>query len=226
MEAVVLAGGFGTRLREVVPDVPKPMAPVAGRPFLEIILSTLADKNFRRVILSVGYKAKKISSYFGNTFAGMDLVYSTESRPLGTGGAAQLASEKCCEDHVYVFNGDTYLDVEIELIEEQWLKNKAPVLVARYMEDAVRYGVIEESKGRVLNFSEKTKSGPGLVNTGCYLFPKNMLLGFNGGDSFSLEKDLITPLVKSVNFGLFVTKGKFIDIGIPSEYERAQVFFK
>ena len=91
MEAIVLAGGLGTRLRSVVPNLPKPMAPVAGRPFLEIVLNRLAQKGFRRVVLSVGYMAEKIVEHFGDRLSGMELVYAFESTPLGTGGAVRFA---------------------------------------------------------------------------------------------------------------------------------------
>ena len=107
-EAIVLAGGFGTRLREVLPDLPKPMAPVAGRPFLEILLTSLADKGFSRVVLSLGYMADKIITYFGNSFTGLDLIYVVEDEPLGTGGAVRLALSQCLQDHIYILNGDTF----------------------------------------------------------------------------------------------------------------------
>ena len=101
MEGLVLAGGFGTRLREVVPDLPKPMAPIAGRPFLEILLSTLARKGFTRVVLSLGFMAEKIIAHFGESDAGMHLVYEVESRPLGTGGAIRAALTRCESDHIF-----------------------------------------------------------------------------------------------------------------------------
>ena len=107
MEAIVLAGGFGTRLRQVVADVPKPMAPIADRPFLEILLGSLARKGFSQVVLSLGFMAEKISDHFGARFAGMDIAYVVEETPLGTGGAIRLALDACTQDHVFVFNGDT-----------------------------------------------------------------------------------------------------------------------
>ncbi len=114
MEAIVLAGGFGTRLRQVVPDLPKPMAPIAGRPFLEILLLSLYQKGFSRVVLSLGFMAEKIIAHFGDRYVGMDLVYAVEHHPLGTGGAIRVALAQCASDHVFVFNGDTYLDLEVK----------------------------------------------------------------------------------------------------------------
>ena len=105
MEAIVLAGGFGTRLRPIVTDVPKPMAPIAGRPFLEILLKALARRGCQRVILSLGFMAERISSHFGGWYAGMEVVYAVEDRPLGTGGGVRLAMEQMATDHIFVFNG-------------------------------------------------------------------------------------------------------------------------
>src|SRR5437660_613655 len=98
MEAIVLAGGLGIRLRGVVPDLPKPMAPIAGRPFLEILLASLSRKGLARVVLSVGFMAEKISTYFGDRFGNLELVYVIESQPLGTGGAVRLAMQTCVTD--------------------------------------------------------------------------------------------------------------------------------
>ena len=117
MEAIVLAGGFGTRLKSVVFDLPKPMAPVAGKPFLERLLKSLAQKGFTRIVLALGYMAEKVIEHFGSRFEGMELVYEIESTPLGTGGAVRLALTQCLTDHVFVFNGDTYLDLEVSHVE-------------------------------------------------------------------------------------------------------------
>ena len=119
MEAIILAGGFGTRLRRVVPNLPKPMAKVAGRPLLEILLLSLSRKGFKRIILSVGYMADSISNYFGFNYEGMDLIYAREEKPLGTGGAVRLALLSCKQDHVFVFNGDTFFP---DIKSTEWKK--------------------------------------------------------------------------------------------------------
>jgi D-glycero-alpha-D-manno-heptose 1-phosphate guanylyltransferase len=222
MEAVILAGGFGTRLRQVVPDLPKPMAPIAGRPFLEILLTALARKGFSRVVLSLGYLSEKVVAHFGGQFAGMELVYEIEDTPLGTGGAIRQALERCKMDHVFVFNGDTYLDVEAVDIELQWQAQHTPIIVARALSDTARYGRLDVSDGRVLGFSEKGLAGPGLINAGCYVLPKNMLEEFPCGQPFSLEVDFLSKAVTQQRFDVFVTKGHFIDIGIPEDFARAQ----
>ncbi|OGQ56462.1 MAG: dehydrogenase, partial [Deltaproteobacteria bacterium RIFCSPLOWO2_02_FULL_53_8] len=166
MEAVVLAGGFGTRLRQVVADLPKPMAPIAGRPFLEILLSMLARKGFTRTVLSLGFMSEKITRHFGENYAGMELVYEIESQPLGTGGAIRAALARCVADHVFVFNGDTYLDIEADELERVWQADHHPVIVVREVPDTMRFGRVEMCDGRINAFLEKGVSGAGLINAG------------------------------------------------------------
>jgi len=222
MEAIVLAGGFGTRLRQLVPDLPKPMAPVAGRPFLEILLSTLARKGFKRVTLSTGYMAEKISSHFGEQYAGMQLSYVVEEQPLGTGGAVRLALAQCREDHVYVFNGDTYLDLEVDPIERLWKSHRRPIIVGREVSDTARYGRLLTVEGKVSGFTEKGVSGAGLINAGCYVFCRHQLDSFEPYFAFSLEADYLATEVKHTLFDVFVTEGQFIDIGVPQDFQLAQ----
>lgn len=222
MEAIVLAGGLGTRLREVVPDWPKPMAPVAGRPFLEILLRSLAAKGFSRVVLSLGFMAKKISNHFGTQFAGMDLDYVVEDRPLGTGGAVRLATTLCAKDHVFVLNGDTFLDLEAEMIEQHWSARRNPIIVARQVPDTARYGRLMVQDGLVKGFTEKGVSGQGLINAGCYIFDRTQLDSFALNKPFSLEADFLANAVLGMPVDVFVSNGHFIDIGIPDDYSRAQ----
>ena len=222
MEAIVLAGGFGTRLKSVVADVPKPMAPVAGRPFLEILLTVMASKGFTRVVLSLGYLADTIVNHFGDRFAGMELVYEIEDTPLGTGGAVRQASEHCSADHVFVFNGDTYLDLEVKEVEALWQRNRTPVIVARAVPDTSRYGRLSLDGEKVIGFAEKGAAGPGLINAGCYVLRADALAAFTPGQPFSLENDFLADAVLADPFDVFVIKGHFIDIGVPEDYARAQ----
>lgn len=222
MEAIVLAGGLGTRLRKIVADVPKPMAPVAGRPFLEILLNALARKGFKRVILSVGFMAEKISAYFGPRHAGMDLAYVVEEQPLGTGGGVRLAMEQMAGDHVFVFNGDTFLDLEADQVERQWQARQRPLIVGRAVPDTARYGRLLAEGGIAKGFTEKGVAGPGLINAGCYVLKRGQLDAFPAGKPFSLEADFLTPAVARGEFDVFVTAGQFIDIGVPEDFLRAQ----
>jgi D-glycero-alpha-D-manno-heptose 1-phosphate guanylyltransferase len=149
MEVIVLAGGFGTRLREQVPAVPKPMGPVAGRPLLEIVLRGIAGKGFHRAILSVGYLAEQISGHFGESFAGMNLVYKVEDVRLGTGGAVRAALARCKDDHAFFFNGDTYLDLEADLINRLWRELSDPIIVTRAVPEVARYGSLCQASADV-----------------------------------------------------------------------------
>lgn len=222
MEAIVLAGGFGTRLRELVKDLPKPMAPVASKPFLEILLGALARKGFQRVVLSLGFMADKVVAHFGDTFAGMELAYVVEEQPLGTGGAVRLALSGCQQDHVYVFNGDTFLDLEVDTVESLWQDRHHPIIVGREVPDTVRYGRLLTADGHVTGFTEKGVAGPGLINAGCYVFDRAQLDDFALNKVFSLEADFLADAVRQMTVDVFVTEGLFIDIGIPEDYVRAQ----
>lgn len=222
MEAIILAGGFGTRLRSVVSDVPKPMAPVAGRPFLEILLQTLASKGVDRTVLSLGYMSDVISNHFGSEFCGMTIDYVVESSPLGTGGAIRLAMDACEQDAVFAFNGDTFLDVDLEDVHKTWRATGLPVVVAKNVPDTTRYGGIEMTDGLLSRFIEKGRTGPGLINVGCYLLGRHQLDHFAIGDPFSIEVDFLTPEAAKSKVAVAVTDGLFIDIGVPEDYALAQ----
>lgn len=222
MEAIVLAGGFGTRLRQVLSDLPKPMAPVAGRPFLEIVLSMLAQSGFERAILSLGYMAEIIRSHFGLRFEGLALDYEIEERPLGTGGATRAAMQRCTRDHAFIFNGDTYLELQVTALEAAWQASHRPIIVAREVRETTRYGRLKTEGNLVKAFQEKGLGGPGLINAGCYVLPRTALDAFPFGQSFSLEVDYLAPTVLLQPVEFHVTHGRFIDIGIPEDYARAQ----
>lgn len=221
-EAIILAGGFGTRLRQVVPDLPKPMAPIAGRPFLGILLDSLARKGFGRVVLSLGFMADKIFNHFGDHYAGMELIHVVEDQPLGTGGAVRLAMSQCHENHVFVFNGDTFLDLEVDAVEQHWRRHRHAIIVGREVPDTVRYGRLLTSKGKVIGFTEKNVAGPGLINAGCYVFSRGQLDAFPLHAPFSLEANYLAKVVSETPIDVFVTAGQFIDIGVPEDFLRAQ----
>ena len=222
MEAIVLAGGFGTRLRAEVPDLPKAMAPVAGRPFLDLLLGRLSQQGVRRVVLSLGYKAQHIIDHFGSSFAGMALEHVVESHPLGTGGAVRLAMTRTQADHVYVFNGDTYLDLDLASVETNWLAHREPVIVARPVQDASRYGSLLVDGNRLIGFAEKSVAGAGLINAGSYVLNAGQLDAFEPGRAFSLEQDFLGNPDRRPPLRVFVCGGRFIDIGVPEDYRRAQ----
>jgi D-glycero-alpha-D-manno-heptose 1-phosphate guanylyltransferase len=225
LEAIVLAGGLGSRLREIVPDRPKPMALVAGRPFLEIVIRSLATKGVSRVVLSLGFMSENIINHFGNHFAGVELAYVVEECPLGTGGAVRLAMTKCSQESFFVLNGDTFLDLEVGDVNKFWQKKRNLVIVARQVQDTSRYGRLVVEDGLVKGFLEKGISGPGLINAGCYVFRRGQLDEYEVNRPFSLETDYLINAVHNSSVDVFVTNGYFIDIGLPEDYCRAQMKF-
>lgn len=224
-EAVVLAGGLGTRLRSVVSDVPKPMASISGRPFLELLMGNLGRNGFTRVVLSVGYMADAIIGHFGDSWRGLQLAYAVEDMPLGTGGAIREALGRCESSHVHVFNGDTYLDLDCDATERVWTACREPVIVARQVEDTARYGRLEvDADHRIVHFLEKDASGgAGLINAGCYLLPRGIVADFPDAERFSFESDYLRDAVSSRVFRALPTDAEFIDIGTPEDYARAQI---
>ena len=223
LEAVVLAGGFGTRLRAVVPDLPKPMAPVAGKPFLEILLSMLAKKGVQRAVLSLGYRAEVIQQHFGARFMGIELVSEVETEPLGTGGALRAALSRCLSDAALVVNGDTFLDLELDALQQRWHDTRRPLIVGRAVDDTARFGRLDVEGTRLLGFAARGAGGPGVINMGHYVLPTTLFDGHAQlPKSFSFEADFLAPAARTRGFEVFVTEGLFIDIGVPEDYARAQ----
>lgn len=226
MQAIVLAGGLGTRLRGVVPDLPKPMAPVAGRPFLAWILDDLAAAGFDRAVLAVGYRHEAIREHFGPAYRGLSLEYSVEDRPLGTGGAIRLAAEGMPDEPTFVLNGDTYLEVDHSAMYRAHVHaNERMSLAVCGVPDATRYGVLDIEGGHVRSFREKGASGPGVINAGTYLLSSGVSARIPRGEAFSFEQQLLVPCVASLRPAAFMAEGLFIDIGVPDDYAHAQRIF-
>jgi len=223
MEAIILAGGLGTRLRKTIPNLPKPMAPVAGRPFLEILLQDLSVKGFKHVVLSLGYMAEKVSLHFGGQFADMRMTYVVEDSPLGTGGGVRLAMTQCNAEHTYIFNGDTFLDLDVALVEKFWSEHRKPIIIGRNVPDAARYGRLLIDGSKITGFTEKGTGGPGLINAGCYVLNRGQLSEYAAHSIFSLETDYFSYAVKKQEFNVFITNCYFIDIGVHEDYMRAQL---
>lgn len=222
MEAVVLAGGFGTRLRSVVSDVPKPMAPIAGRPFLERLLGSLARRGVTRAVLSLGYMADVIQAHFGSRYQGIDLVCEVETTPLGTGGALKKALARVQGDAALVVNGDTWLDFDLAALHARWQRDHRPLIIGRQLDDTERYGRLRLDGVRLAGFAEKGERGPGIINTGHYLLPASLFEGQALPEKFSFETDFLVPHIAAIGMEVFLTEGHFIDIGVPEDFLRAQ----
>ena len=228
-EAVILAGGLGTRLREVVKDIPKSMAPVDGRPFLEYQLDYLHVFGVQRVILSVGYLRQAIMDHFGNDYNGIRIEYAIEEEPLGTGGGLKLAMQKASEVNIPVLNGDTFFMIDFKkLIDIHRGKESKLTIVLREMEDVSRYGTIERNDDRQITaFHEKSeKSGKGFINGGIYLINRRFFLEQDLPEKFSLEKDFFENIYKTHKIYGILCRQYFIDIGVPEDYAKAQHDFK
>lgn len=219
MKAIILAGGQGTRLKPLISDMPKPMALINGKPFLEYLVQQLKKWGIHDIILSVGYKKEKISSYFlfGAEW-GVDIHYVQENVPLGTGGAIREALESVDDTNVLVLNGDSFFDADINsLVAFHNSKDAVVTLALKGMADTGRYGRVEINEdGDVISFHEKRGSQKGLINTGMYVVNRKILPCLLAG-KHSFENDVLTGLSKKGAFGL-VQEGYFIDIGIPDDY--------
>ncbi|MEO9532902.1 MAG: HAD-IIIA family hydrolase [Crocinitomicaceae bacterium] len=219
-EAIVLAGGFGTRLKEVVHDVPKPMAEVNRKPFLHYILQHLSLHGIKTVVLSVGYKHEIIQDFFGSHYLQMDILYAIESEPLGTGGAIKLALNQIKNDQCFVLNGDTFLDVDFKQISTN--HNGACTLASVQIEDAERYGTLEiNEQNQVLSFKEKAAVTTGWINAGVYLLDKSIFNQVNE-TTFSFEKTILPELAMQKQLTAIKCEGYFKDIGIPEDYFQFQ----
>jgi len=225
MEAVVLAGGMGTRLRSAVPDLPKCMAPVAGRPFLAWLLDDLEAAGFGHIILSLGYRHEAIENWVAerNNQARIDCV--VEAEPLGTGGGVRLALQKAEESDVFVLNGDTWFGVDYAAMARfHRRQGLLATLALKPMRDFDRYGeVCCTPDGLIFAFKEKQACAQGLINGGVYLLQRGALAGCP--ERFSLERDFFEPLAAEEKLAGFRSEGYFIDIGIPTDYARAQQDF-
>jgi len=224
MEAIVLAGGLGTRLASRLQGVPKPMAPIAGRPFLEILLGKLRRAGCSRVLLSVGHLHTVISDYFGKEFNGMAVDYVIEETPMGTGGAIRMALAQAREDAVLVLNGDTFLEMDYAAALKLHRASAADVTLAiTPQEDIARYGEVVTEAGRVIGFTEKGRSGPGWINGGVYVLPKALKWPPELEEKFSFETNFLVPGVDTLMVMAFRVEGFFLDIGVPEDLDRAQV---
>jgi D-glycero-alpha-D-manno-heptose 1-phosphate guanylyltransferase len=227
-EAIILAGGFGTRLKTVVPDRPKPMAEINGRPFLEYLLDYIISQNVNRCILSVGFRHVMIMQYFGNSYKDAELVYAVEDKPLGTGGGILNALRLVTAETVFIINGDTFFRISLPEMEKEINNKQADMVLALYkVRDEHRYGtVVTNRDGRILKFREKTdEAGASLINGGIYLMKSNIFSGIDFPETFSMEKDFLEKNTDTMKIYGKPFDSDFIDIGIPETYQQAHFFF-
>lgn len=225
MQAVLLAGGLGTRLRSVVDDRPKPMALIKGKPFMEYVVHELWKQGIRRIVFAVGYKGSMVEEYFGDgKDFGIKASYAYEEELLGTAGAIKNAGRFLDDDWFYVLNADTFYQTDYQKLKR--IRDEKDLdfgLVLRRVEDVSRYGRAMLSDGLLVEFNEKTEErAPGTINGGIYLMNGGLLDEIPKG-KVSLENQMIPQWMKAGRrLGGFVNEGYFIDIGIPEDYFRFQ----
>lgn len=225
MEAVILAGGFGHRLRSVVNNVPKPMAPIAGRPFLELLLDRLVDARFSHAVLSTGYMHETIEDHFGISYRGMPLSYAVEETPLGTGGGLRNAFTRLQGNEAVVLNGDTLFEVDFDSLDTFFHNRKTRLaMILRRVDDISRYGaVVTGDDGQIVRFIEKQElpKGPraGTINGGVLMVERSLVEEKPLGEPFSFEKEILQTKFQEEPFYAYPSDAYFIDIGIPEDYQ-------
>ncbi|MGC8791616.1 MAG: nucleotidyltransferase family protein [Desulfurella sp.] len=222
-KAVILAGGLGTRLRSAIGDLPKPMADISGKPFLEYLLDYLIENKITKTILSVGYKSQIIINHFGKKYKSIDIEYSVEDEPLGTGGAIKKALSALEDDkEFFILNGDTFFDVALsKLLEFHIQKNALLTIALKQMTNCKRYGsVLLDSSNRIIGFKEKGSISDSLINGGIYIINKRLFDLIDLPEKFSFEKDLLELYYKKLSFYGKNFNEYFIDIGVPEDYEK------
>jgi D-glycero-alpha-D-manno-heptose 1-phosphate guanylyltransferase len=226
---IVLAGGFGTRLRAVISDIPKPMAPVQGRPFLEFILDGLAAAGCQNIVLSVGYMHEVIQAHFGDCYKSMSVLYSIENTPLGTGGGIKAAldlvnSERVGDGPVTVLNGDTRFAIDMAQLEQFHADRQSLFTLAlRRVNDADRYGNVEvDADGKIVAFAEKQAGSSGVINGGIYVVERDVFERYAVPEAFSIERDFLERYASDGMFYGMPFDAPFIDIGLPEDYNSAQ----
>lgn len=229
-EAIILAGGMGTRLQPVVGATPKPMAIINGKPFLHYQLQYLRFYTIQKIIMAVSPMSKAIEAYFGKNYQGIEIAYSYENSPLGTGGAIRKAMDLCTTDNVAILNGDTLFSVDLYQLNDFHKKNAAQITLSlKYYDEVGRFGTVQlDNKFRITGFEEKRAgvTASGCINGGVYLFNRELFCSINFPEAFSIEKDFFEAYYEHINFSGFVSNKYFIDIGIPEDYLRAQHEFK
>jgi D-glycero-alpha-D-manno-heptose 1-phosphate guanylyltransferase len=228
--AIILAGGMGTRLKTIISDLPKPMAPIMNVPFLTYQLNYLKHFGIKKVIFSVGYLSEKIIAHYNQSFENISIEYSIEKNPLGTGGGIRMAMSNLNEDLVLILNGDSFFDLDLEQFYNLHLEQKSEFSLAlRYVNNSERYGNIEfNSSNQITSFIEKNQlNQSGYINAGVYILSKKLYLqNTKPNINFSIEKDFFEKQLNQLIIKGFEFKDYFIDIGIPEDYLKAQDDFK
>jgi D-glycero-alpha-D-manno-heptose 1-phosphate guanylyltransferase len=229
MEAIILAGGLGTRLRGVIgEDTPKCMAPVSGQPFLYYLLQYAIQQGISRVVLSLGHKSEAVINWLNTQDFPLTIDSVIEQEPMGTGGGMQLALKECHSEYVIVLNGDTMFQVQLPaLLETHVFEDAETTIALKSLTHFERYGIVEKDvRGTITAFQEKAPREQGLINGGVYCIHRAAFLDRKLPEKFSFEKDYLERYVDEGKFFGYEDGGYFIDIGVPNDYEQAQHDFQ
>jgi D-glycero-alpha-D-manno-heptose 1-phosphate guanylyltransferase len=224
-EAIVLAGGFGSRLKELTKDIPKCMLLINEKPFLFYIITYLKNNGINRIILSLGFKSEIVIDYIKQNNFGVEFIYIIEDQPLGTGGALKLALSKSINKNTLIVNGDSLFTIDLKVfLNFHELKNSKFSIALHRIQENDRFGIVEvDQNDEIVSFKEKMKSTDILINSGFYIISNKNLLD-TYPETFSLEKDFFENKFKGVKLFAKEFDGKFIDIGIPNDFTFASEF--
>lgn len=223
MECIILAGGQGTRLQSVVQEVPKCLAPINGKPFLDYLFNYLESQFVDHVVLSLGYKYEMVLDYLKGRAFTFKVSWVIEKEPLGTGGAIQLALGKTKSKHVFVLNGDTYFPIDLRKMAGMHTPDTTLTIATTTLTNIDRYGLVHtDANKRIISFEEKKAVAKGNINGGIYIINTALAALDQYGKAFSFEQDYMQQVVHNHIFKNFESDANFIDIGIPEDYERAQ----
>ncbi len=223
-EAIILAGGYGTRLQEAVPNFPKVLAPVAGKPFLSYVIDYLRMQGITRFVFALAYKAEQIESFLKDFYPTLQYATTVETEPLGTGGAIRLALQKTKTENILLVNGDTVFKIDVEALYNQHRQtNAACTLALKPMTDCSRYGNVSlAADGRVTEFATKGVAERGLINGGNLILNKTRFFRHAFPPGFSFEEEYLAKKVNVEAIYGAVQDAYFIDIGVTEDYEKAQ----
>lgn len=226
--AAIFAGGLGTRLRSAVADRPKVLAEVLGRPYLSFLLDQVAKAGVRHCVLCTGYLGEQVEAAFGGTYRSLELTYSREESPLGTGGALRYALPHLRSDPVLVLNGDSYCHADLAAYWRSHRERGAVgSLLLTEVADTSRFGqVVVDETGALTSFREKQSAagGAGWINAGVYLLAQELIAGIPPDRVVSLETEVLPSWIGRGLYG-HPAAGPFLDIGTPESYAAAARFF-
>jgi len=227
MQAIILAGGFGTRLQAVVKEVPKPLAPISGKPFLFWLITYLQKQGVTNFIFSLGYLHNQFEDFLKQEFPNLKYDCVVEKEPLGTGGAIKYCLEKTIEKNIIIINGDTFFNLNIKDFLQFYQDTNSDCSIALTpMQNFDRYGSVTlDNYNNVLEFNEKKYCKEGLINTGVLLLNKSVFIKKTQHlpRNFSYENDFLEPNISQIKVTGYIAAGYFIDIGIPEDYYKADV---